>query len=116
MIRLAPVIGFVAVIGLVAASPVIHFATKEDVTFAVKRTERVTTGTGSNVDSKYLIFTETETFENTDSFLAFKFNSSDIYGDIDEGDTCAATVTGFRVPFLSMYRNVLAVACEGGQA
>lgn len=95
------------------ASPIIHFSTQEAVSFSVKRAERVTAGYGANAESKYLIFTDTETFENTDSLWALKYNSSDIYGDISEGDSCEATVVGFRVPFMSMYRNVLEISCTG---
>ena len=91
----------------------IFFATKETVTsFVVQDKERVITGSGDNQESKYLIFTDKETFENTDSFLAFKFNSSDVYGAIPIGATCDFTVAGLRVPFLSWYRNILSATCH----
>ena len=48
--------------------------------------------------SKYLIFGEDENgtvhvFENTDTALRFKFNSSDIYGKVKEGETYTFVVT-----------------------
>lgn len=58
--------------------------------------------------SKYLVWTkENEVFENTDSFLFGKFNSSDLYGQIEVGKTYKILVAGFRIPFWSMYRNII---------
>ncbi len=66
----------------------------------------------SGSDSKYLIFTETtdgqvRVFENTDSMLKGKFNSSDMYAAIKEGETYTFTVYGYRIPILSMYENII---------
>lgn len=65
-------------------------------------------------ESKYLIFGEDENgdvyvFENTDSLLRLKFNSSDIYGKIKEGDTYTFTVIGLRIPILSKYENIIEI-------
>jgi len=61
-----------------------------------------------NKSSKYLIWTkENEVFENVDSFLFGKFNSSDLYGQIEVGKTYKVLVAGFRIPFWSMYRNII---------
>lgn len=64
------------------------------------------------MSSKYLVFTESEVFENTDAFWALKFNSSDIQGQIGVGETCTLRVYGWRIPFLSMYRNILEANCQ----
>lgn len=103
-----------ATVGLVMAAwvpvptMVIHNVTQEQVTVTITDKERV-----SNRDmSKYLIFTEHEVFENVDSMLAWKFDSSDVYGHIKIGSTCTFNVTGFRIPFLSTYRNILVANCN----
>jgi len=58
--------------------------------------------------SKFLIWTkENEVLENTDSFLFGKFNSSDLYGKIEVGKTYKVLVAGWRIPFWSMYRNII---------
>jgi hypothetical protein len=89
-----------------------HFATMTTISgLVVQDKERVVTGSGADQESKYLIFTDQETFENVDSWLALKFNSSDVYGSIVEGSTCEFTVTGWRFPFLSWYRNILEATC-----
>ena len=86
----------------------LSIASKEDITIAVEDKERIV-----NRDaSKYLIFTEEEVFENTDEWLYFKFNSSDIYGQLKEGRTYNVTVVGRRIPFFSSYRNILDINAE----
>lgn len=86
------------------------YNTSETVTFTVTGKERIveTSGSGEtlSVDSKYLVFTDVETFENTDMLFAGKFNSSDVQGKLFVDSTYTATVYGWRIPFLSMYRNL----------
>jgi len=75
-------------------------------------TETVTvTGTvvkqyGSEGQSKYLVFTNSGVFENTDTFAYLKFNSSDIQGQLMQGGTFDISYYGFRIPFLSHYPNI----------
>ena len=65
--------------------------------------------THTDNDSKYLIFTDKEVFEETDEWLKGKFNSSDMYNQLKVGNTYRVKVIGFRIPFLSMYRNIIEV-------
>jgi hypothetical protein len=67
--------------------------------------------------SKYMIFCKTEdnesvVLEDTDNWLRSKFNSSDIYGKMKENASYTITVVGYRIPFLSMYENILSVEEE----
>lgn len=60
---------------------------------------------------KYLVFGEDEngtvhTFEITDSWLRFRFNSSDIYASIKPGNKYKFTVGGSRDHLLSWYPNI----------
>lgn len=76
--------------------------------------ERVVSGSGEDISSKYLVFGdasdgESVVFENTDAFLRLKFNSSNIQGSLKEGHTYKITVVGIRVSFMSMYENILKV-------
>ena len=83
--------------------------TADTATFTVTDKERIVTGSGGSVSSKYLVFTESETFENSDCLVRFKFGSSDLQGHLKEGQTYTAKVYGWRAPFLSMYRNIVSV-------
>ena len=64
------------------------------------------------VSDEYLVFTELENgekkvFENEDNWIAGKFDSSDIYNDLELGqDYCFKTI-GWRIPFLSQYENII---------
>ena len=60
-----------------------------------------------NKGSKYLIFTDKEVFEVTDSFGKWRFNSSDIFGRIQKGKIYKFKVFWKRIRFLSMYRDIL---------
>lgn len=91
----------------------VHKLTTDKATFVVTDKERaVKRDSDGNVESKYLIFTDAETFENTDTIWGWKFNSSDVYGRIPIGQKCVAKVNGFRVSWLSWYRNILDINCE----
>jgi len=92
---------FVIICKLVVPA-IITYSTAEKVMFTVKEKEPIAAKKG-----KYLIFTKQEVFENTDSFWKAKFNSSDVYGQLEPGKTYEAEVYGWRVPFLSWYRNIV---------
>ena len=82
---------------------IIYHTTQDTIQVVVTEKERVV----SENSSKYLIFTENETFKNTDTIWAWKWNSSDLYGKIKKGGEYKMRVYGFRVGFLSWYRNIV---------
>ena len=64
--------------------------------------------------SYYLIFTEDQNgevlvFENADNIFRGKFDSSNIQGELKIGCTYNITVVGYRIPFLSMYQNIIEI-------
>jgi hypothetical protein len=64
---------------------------------------------------KYLIFTvdeatdEVHIFENTDTAVYPKFNSSDYYARLEIGRTYRITAVGYRFPFWSLYKNIIKI-------
>ena len=54
----------------------------------------------------YLIFTDTGVFQITDSLIAGRFNSADIYAGIKIGITYDFTVRGDRSELMSWYPNI----------
>lgn len=65
-------------------------------------------------ESKYLIFGDSDAeedliFENTDTLLRGKFNSSNIYSKLKVGNTYEITVVGYRIPLISCYENIIKV-------
>ena len=58
-------------------------------------------------DSKYIVVdTNGNAYEITDLTFKGKFNSTDIYNQIEIGKTYIITMTGKRIHFLSMYPNI----------
>lgn len=103
------IIILIVIVAVVLASFATSFNDTEYVVTVTEK-ERVV----SAESSKYLIFTEDEqgnvvVFENSDNIFRGKFDSSNMQGEIKEGETYVFTVVGYRVPFLSMYQNIIEV-------
>lgn len=81
------------------------YGTGRAVTVTVEEKERIQDGESS----KYLIFTDKGVFENTDTLLRWKFNSSDVYSALKVGKEYDVDVYGWRVPFFSVYPNIVSV-------
>lgn len=88
---------------------VAYYSSIETVEITVTDKERITTGSGESMSSKYLIFTEDEVFENEDALFLGKWNSSDVQGQLKIGETYTVRVIGWRLPFLSTYRNIVEI-------
>ena len=83
-------------------------------TITVTDKERIHEGSGDTSSSKYSVFGDDENgnslvFENTDCFIRGKWNSSNIQGQLKEGNTYKVTVVGYRVSFFSMYQNIIKI-------
>lgn len=87
----------------------LQYTTVTTVDATVTNTDRISTGSGESLSHKYLVFTKNETFENTDAILFWKFDSSDVQGHLEKGKTYRFKVNGYRVPWMSWYRNILEV-------
>jgi hypothetical protein len=104
----AAVVMVVIVGGLVAAWHY-YMSSTRDVTVTVTDKNRVCSGASSGTTCQYLIFTSGGTFKDTDSLVAGKFASSDLYGQIQTGQTYTFHVRGYRIPILSEYPNILSI-------
>lgn len=82
------------------------YGTQQTRELEVVKSERVQDGG----DSKYLVFAKEGVFQNTDSFLRWKFNSSDVYAAIEPGKRYRCDTYGWRLQFFSNYPNI--VKCE----
>lgn len=56
---------------------------------------------------RYLVFTDKGVFENVDSHLELKWNSSDLYGELVVGQKFRIDYYGVRFGFFSMYPNIV---------
>lgn len=62
---------------------------------------------GGGASSYYLIFTDKGVFKNTDEPFRWKFDSSNFYAKIRVGETYRFTLIGWRIPFFSVYENII---------
>lgn len=106
----AIIFGVIGIFLLMIGVQAVKYSTVTDVVVTVTEKERIVESNGKHTTSKYLVFTENEVFENSDDMIPFfKFNSSDIQGKLHVGETYKLTVWGWRINFLSWYRNILNV-------
>lgn len=80
-------------------------ASRDSVEFTL--TERVVKRASGQGGDKYLLYTDQGVFQNTDSIWAWKFRSSDLQAELRDGGRYRCETQGWRIPFLSEYRNVL---------
>ena len=102
---------FAVTVILVCFSLALSFNDKE-YTITVTDKERIVENDNGKVSSKYLVFGESKNgeilvFQNSDDWLRGKWNSSTIQGSLKEGNTYKVVVVGYRIPFLSMYENII---------
>jgi hypothetical protein len=96
----------IAIVGAIVYN-IGYYNSVDEMKITVTDKERITESNG--VTSKYLVFTDKETFENTDALIFGKFNSSDIQGKLKVDSTYNIKVVGWRVPFMNTYRNIIEV-------
>jgi hypothetical protein len=95
----------ILVIGALLVYPIMYRLSAETITIHVEKTERIQTGDAQ----KYMVYGAQETFENTDSWLFLKRNSSDIYGMLKDDQQYEVKVAGWRWSLTSSYRNIIEV-------
>ena len=113
------VVVVIVVLLIAVLSEVIFSFNDTEYTVTITGKDRITESSkdsdgNSRTSSKYIVFADDENgnslvFENTDCFIRLKFNSSNVQGQLKEGNTYKITVVGYRVPFFSWYQNIIKV-------
>lgn len=98
----------VVIVFIITSAAYQSYTENETVVTRVTDKENVCETTENGSSCQYLIFTEAGTFKLTDQlFLGFtRFDSSDVYGRIEPGETYEIVSVGWRVPVLSWYPNI----------
>jgi hypothetical protein len=100
----------------------VNFNTVDYVNVTVWEKDReCTTSTNSEghttMSCRYVVHTDSETFENTDSLMLLKFNSSDVQRNLRTEESFCLKVVGYRITLFSAYRNIVGVVepslCSG---
>ena len=100
---------FLCVLLAVISYPIAYRMSEKTIEVMVTEKERITTGRGKTIDSKFLVYTEGGVFENTDSWLYFKFNSSNVQNELKVGESYMVRVAGWRIPLFSWYKNIIGI-------
>lgn len=99
MIAVLIVTGVVGVVGVIGVN--VYAATHTgEVTITVEGKER------GGDEKPALVFTDSETYQVSDSILDGHFSSSDTYGRLKEGKTYKCEYRGVRIPLFSMWKNL----------
>lgn len=86
-----------------------YFDSTRDVTVKVNKTGQTCSGSGSSHSCTNLVYTSGGTFQNSDSLMAGKFNSSDVTGALCPGGVYKLKVRGWRIGFFSEWPNILKI-------
>lgn len=78
-----------------------------ELTATVTEKERVCERGGG--ECKWMVLTDEMAFKNTDSFWHFKYSSTDVQAKVKVNEEYRFTYYGWRVPFLSVYPNIVEV-------
>jgi hypothetical protein len=106
--RLAAFVFGAILLTVIVSYPISYKTSATTAVITINDKERITQSAGEGVSSKYIVYTEEgEVFENTDSMLFGKFNSSDVYGKLRKGKRYRVSVAGWRVHWMSSYRNII---------
>ena len=100
--KLAPVVILAGAVGVGTVTYQYH--TAEPTTQRVMVTDKDRHVSGDS--GRYMVFTDKEVFENTDSAIRGKMNSSDVQAQLHVGCTYDITAYGFRNNWFSVYRNI----------
>ena len=111
----------ILIIAIIAGDFIISKATRQTIVATVtdKDIKKEPNNSSSKEDKKeskdvYMVYTKDENgevhvFKNEDTWYYFKFNSSDVYAEIEIGKTYEFDVYGLRIPFFSSYQNIIKV-------
>ena len=97
---------FLVIFIIIFSVKIIEFTSTDTIDVQITDKQSIVVKNGDDVDNKYLIFTDKEVFENTDELFKGKWNSSDVQGSLIIGKKYKLEVYGWRIPFLSSYRNI----------
>ncbi len=97
------------ILGLFVWKSTIRYSNNETIEITIKE-KYIKNGEKSG---KYLVVdTNKNTYEITDLFFKRKFNSTDIYNQLEIGKTYKVEVSGKRIHYFSMYRNINKIISE----
>lgn len=103
-------IAVILIAGLLIGGCSLWFSSHKTRTLTITRLDDQARSSRHGNGHVYMVFTKQGVFEDTDSLLFLKFNSSDVWGQLEVGRTYRCDTVGWRVPQFSWYPNI--VGCK----
>jgi hypothetical protein len=94
----------ISVIGIAIFSSIAPYLDEQTIIITIK--DKYIKATDKNTQKYLVVDTNNNTYEITDLFFKGKFNSTDIYNQLDINKTYEVEVTGKRIHFFSWYQNI----------
>lgn len=89
----------------------VNKATEKTVEFTVRDKDRVTKcDSEGSCQSYWIVMTDNGVYKNDDSLMYFKFRSSDLQAELEDGKRFRCKTAGFRIGITSSYPNL--ISCE----
>ncbi len=93
-------------IGSVIFLNIQSYTNEQEIEITIKD-KYIKNGSGKNSSSKYLVVdTENNTYQITDLLFKGKFNSTDLYNQLEINKKYKIEITGNRIHYFSMYPNI----------
>lgn len=105
LINIIIVLVIILILGFLFYCITIDYWNKENIEIIVKD-KYIKRSIDENADIYYVATEEGEVYKITDLLFKGKFNSSDLYNELDIGKKYKVEVTGVRIPIFSMYKNL----------
>lgn len=106
VIAITFLIFMVVIFGSMIYTKIVSYTNKQEIEITVKD-KYIKNTSGKNSSSKYLVVdTESNTYEITDLGFIGKWNSTDLYNQLEVNKKYKITTTGKRIHFFSMYPNI----------
>jgi Protein of unknown function (DUF1523) len=109
-LRIRYILPLIIVIGLMFTNAPYQWLTQRSVENVLIKDKQISTESekkDGKVTSTYLIYTDHGVYRNDDAGWHVKFNSSDVYGNLDVGKHYRLKVYGWRIPIFTMYPNIV---------
>lgn len=104
----SPVIALVVVLFLFVSLGVSCYSCTVTDEVRITISDKESVHSSENGTMRY-VYTENGTYKCDDSMIDGKWNSADVYGRLKEGHTYEVKTRGIRIPFMSMFPNIVEV-------
>jgi len=99
-----------AILGFLLCIPYVFLTGHQEVEILSKeRVDPKPSHSKKDSPSQYIVYTKQGPFKVTDTWWYLHFKASNVYGEMNEGKKYDVKTFGMRIPFFTMYKNIIKV-------